>query len=92
MAGKYAAWDPPLSYSSVMLLSTDLGVYKARERACLRDAQIVSAVSCPAGFYKRPLEEIAGRCGALGLSCPAGYTCLCSPCRRADEVEVFAIR
>ena len=86
----YATWDPPLSYSSVTLLNTALGVYRPATGECLRDSDLSSAISCPDGYYKRPDVEIAGRCAEMGLKCPSGYTCLCSPCKQADEVEVFA--
>jgi len=92
VSGSYASWDPPLSYSTVTLLNTNLGVYNPQTGTCLRDADIISAVFCPAGYYKRPSDEIADRCPTLGMLCPADYICLCSPCKLADEIEVFTSR
>ena len=92
VSGNYASWDPPLSYSAVMILNTNLGVYNPQTGTCLRDADIVSAVFCPAGYYKRTNDKIAGRCQTLGMSCSADYVCLCSPCKLADEFEVYILR
>ena len=80
------------SYSTVMLLDTALGVFDPSSKRCLRDSDVVDAVSCPSGYFKLPDDEIAGRCAELGLPCPEGCTCLCSPCKKADEVEVFSAR
>ena len=92
MSGGYASWDPPLSYSTVMLLDTSLGVCNPATKTCLRDWGVFDAVSCPSGYFKLPDDEIAGRCAELGLPCPEDYTCLCYPCKKADEVEVFSAR
>ena len=85
----YATWDPPLSYSSVTLLNTALGVYRPAAGKCLKDSDLSSAISCPDGYYRRPDDEIASRCAEMGLKCPDSYTCLCSPCLKADEFQIF---
>ena len=85
----YATWDPPLSYSSVTLLNPALGVYRPAAGKCLKDSDLSSAISCPDGYYRRPDDEIASRCAEMGLKCPDSYTCLCSPCLKADEFQIF---
>jgi hypothetical protein len=61
---------------------------------CIRDGDLYDAISCPAGHYKRSRGEVAARCAAVGRPCSArpGYQCLCSPCLKAEEVEVFAMQ
>ena len=90
-AAAYSGWDPPLSYSSVAFMNADLGVLDRATGKCVRDGDLYDAVSCPDGYYKRPRDAGAGRCAALGTPCPDenGYTCLCRPCFRAEELEVY---
>ncbi len=80
-----------MSYSSVAFTNADLGIYNRGKGKCVRDGDLYSAISCPAGHYKRPRDEFDGRCAALGRPCPRdkGYACLCSPCRKQEELELF---
>ncbi len=79
-----------MSYSSVAFMNADLGIYRRANGTCIRDGDLYDAIACPAGHLKRRREEVAVRCAALGMDCPRkeGYACLCSPCRKADELEV----
>jgi hypothetical protein len=91
VAGGYAAWDPPMSYSSVAFMNNDLGIYSRARGRCVRDSDLYEAIACPAGHFKLRREEVAGRCAALGRPCPGegSYECLCTPCRKAEELELF---
>ena len=92
MAAAYSAWDPPLSYSSVAFMNADLGIYNRGHGKCVRDVDLYDAISCPAGHYKRQRDEVDGRCAAMGRPCPKqdqGYECLCSPCLKQEELELF---
>jgi hypothetical protein len=42
VAGDYAAWDPPRSYSSVAFMNADLGIYRRTEGRCARDGELIS--------------------------------------------------
>ncbi len=83
-----------MSYSSVAFMNADLGIYSRTRRRCVRDGDLYDAISCPAGHFKRRREEVDGRCAALGRPCPGegSYACLCSPCRKAEELEVFTVQ
>ena len=88
--GGYAAWDPPMSYSSVAFMNADLGIYRRTAGRCFRDGDLYDAIVCPLGYLKRQRDEVEVRCSDLGMRCPIekGYKCLCSPCRKAEELEV----
>ncbi len=80
-----------MSYSSVAFMNADLGIYNRGKGRCVRDVDLYDAISCPAGHYKRPRDEVNRRCTALGRPCPSdkGYSCLCSPCLKQEELELF---
>ncbi len=90
VAGGYATWDPPMSYTSVAVMNADLDIYSRKRGRCVRDGDLYDAIACPAGHFKRRREEMDGRCAALGMPCPGGtgYACLCSPCRKSEELEL----
>ncbi len=80
-----------MSYASVAFMNSDLGIYSRARRRCVRDGDLYEAIACPAGHFRRRREEVEGRCAALGRPCPGetGYACLCSPCRKSEEIELF---
>jgi hypothetical protein len=93
LAGAYAAWDPPKPYTSVAFMNAELGIYRRADGRCEHDWNLYDAIACPPGAYKRLRETVAGRCAAVGRPCPAeaGAVCLCSPCHRAEELELFPL-
>ena len=44
-----------------------------------------------AGYFRQRKEEVASGCTSTGLPCPSGYTCLCRPCVKANEVDVISV-
>ena len=43
-----------------------------------------TAVVCPTGYSKMLENEVARSCDSVNTTaCPAGYTCVCRPCRRS---------
>ncbi len=66
--------------------------------ACVRvlGGLVYDGIACPPGSFRRPRPAVAAACAARGLPCaaPAGaaaeQTCVCQPCRVADEVEIRA--
>ena len=77
-----------MAYTPVSFMNANLGILDSASGVCVQDGDLYDAISCPAGHYKRPRDEVAGRCAALGLPCEAGFECLCSPCFLADELDV----
>ncbi len=79
-----------MSYSSVAFMNADLGIYRRTAGTCIREGDLYDAIACPSGYLKRRRDEVVARCSELGMRCPVekGYACLCSPCRKADELEV----
>ncbi len=66
--------------------------------ACVRvlGGLVYDGIACPAGTFRRPRPDVAAACAARNLSCAASaaatvpQTCLCQPCRAAEEVEIWA--
>lgn len=87
--GKFAGWRTTLSYMPVRNMQhgidflTDDG---SGNFQCVRAADIVDAVVCPDGHFKREPEDIKSSCEQMGLECH-GFQCLCSPCVRAYDVD-----
>lgn len=98
LAGGFSSWDLPMSYSSVALSLWEVGVLHSTvngSRRCMRfdganEDELYDVVSCPPGHYKRSKTELSTRCAELGLPCPEGFECVCSPCIEADEIMVWA--
>ena len=62
--------------------------------ACVRASKIYDAVVCPPGHFRKSLKEVEEGCfskevGSIG--CPEGMQCLCRPCKKAYDVDVFPI-
>jgi hypothetical protein len=60
----------------------------------IRGGFAYEGIVCPPGAYRLSREEVAAGCAARGVACAAGGgpppqpTCLCKPCRAADELEI----
>ena len=80
-AGRYAAWDAPLSYAAVRALQRALGRTDTNG-ACLRP---YDAIVCPAVHAALPEPTVARACAAQNRACPAGRACLCRPCRERSR-------
>lgn len=81
IVGEYAAWIPPLSYFGMHQMQNRLGRIDP-DNKCLRARDVCETVTCPEGQLKKSCAQINFGCQAMGMTCPLGYTCLCSPCEQ----------
>jgi hypothetical protein len=96
----YYNFQPPPSYISSRDLFEAVGTSYINETTkrmgCYRVSGGVAyaAISCPPGYYKLSEEDVRTGCDLRNISCVRSpgttqpQTCMCSPCRRADEVEL----
>ncbi|CAJ1961059.1 unnamed protein product [Cylindrotheca closterium] len=93
-AGFHTGFRPPRSYFGVRTMQQDAGFIVEEETGdgkwhCERAASLYDGIRCPDGFYKVPENAFKKQCDVLGLPCPQEYSCFCSPCIEAFEVNVF---
>ena len=49
---------------------------------------VYASISCPTGMYRPSYAEVFSSCAAVNISCLAGATCICSPCRAIPALMV----
>ncbi|GAB5369582.1 hypothetical protein AAMO2058_001417600 [Amorphochlora amoebiformis] len=95
VSGDYTGWTTPVSYYPTHLMQDTLG-YSFQDgpnRRCYAasgNPDPYASLTCPEGSFRLSSAEIATACSKKGISCPPGYFCVCSPCRPADNVEIFS--
>ncbi|EDQ85134.1 uncharacterized protein MONBRDRAFT_34366 [Monosiga brevicollis MX1] len=93
-SGLYHSFEMAQSYSPVRDVMRDLG-YIVRNNdgtySCPDRTTTFQTIRCTDGFYRKTSAEIDTGCAQAGISCPAGKTCVCKPCRKADPVEIIPI-
>lgn len=90
MKGNYAGFRTSLSYASVHNLLEESGLLDDQTGTCAKPPYSTDAINCPEGFFQREEDEIPYTCRQLDLDC-LGFDCICSPCRKAFEVDFFPI-
>jgi len=88
-------WRIAQSYGTVRNLMQNIGYITPNEDGtfqCFDDYDVFDAIRCPEGYYRRVRAEVLSSCSQVGLPCPPGKECLCSPCRKADTVEILPVR
>jgi len=92
--GMYSGWRSSLSYMDLRNMQEETGfIMKNPETSlnrCVRTKEIYDAVICPEGFFRKTKEEILKGCKNKGLECKKGFECVCDPCTKAFEVDIFA--
>jgi len=96
--GKYAGWRSTLSYMELRNMQEETGFIQKNATtggmACVRASRIYDAVVCPEGHFRKSVQEVEEGCysddvGRIG--CPDEYQCVCRPCQRAYDVDVFPL-
>ena len=91
--GKYTAWRSTLSYMELRNMQEETGfISKDPETGitrCVRSKEIYDAIVCPPSHFRRSEQEVAKACAVAGLECDEGFQCLCSPCVKAFDVDIF---
>ena len=50
---------------------------------------LYEAISCPPGHFKKSKEDVENGCANAGLPCQEEHQCICDPCVKAFDVDVF---
>lgn len=58
---------------------------------CIRSSKIYDAIVCPPGHFRRREEEVLAGCEMAGLPCDEGFQCICRPCVKSFDVDVFPV-
>lgn len=79
-AGDFYSWSTSGDYGTVRSILTAQRFIDPATMRCKIDGRAADLVSCPAGY--RVEGNPATACARAGITCPPGYTCICSPCVR----------
>jgi guanylate cyclase len=93
--GGYAGFRTAQSFSDIremlqetMLISQDK---ETKAWRCARPTELYKAIACPEGHFKRPEEEVMNGCAESGLKCGEGFDCVCNPCKKSFDVDVYPL-
>jgi guanylate cyclase len=93
--GGYAGFRTTQSYSDIramlqetMLISQDK---ETKAWRCARATELYKAIACPEGHFKKPEEEVINGCAESGLKCGEGFECVCNPCKKSFDVDVYPL-
>jgi guanylate cyclase len=93
--GGYAGFRTTQSYSDIramlqetMLISQD---EETKAWRCARPTELYKAIACPEGHFKKAEEEVMNGCAESGLKCGEGFECLCNPCKKSFDVDVYPL-
>ena len=85
VAGNFKGWQPTLSYTLLRNMHEDVGyITKNPETGamqCMREGSLWEALTCPAGHFKLAQDIAEGACATSGKPFPAGFQCVCKPCK-----------
>ncbi|CAB9520615.1 Ephrin type-B receptor 3 (Fragment) [Seminavis robusta] len=94
-AGKYAGWRTTLSYMDLRSMQEDTGFMRFEEKThsyrCVRSVELYDAITCPDGYFRKTPKLVDEGCSASGLECPSDMQCVCKPCLRGYDVDVFPL-
>ncbi len=89
--GKYVGFESSLSYMELRNMQTDTGFIRRDDESgiykCIRSSRIYDAIVCPPGHFKQNEDAVENGC----KECGSEYQCLCRPCVKAFEVDVFPV-
>ncbi len=75
----YYSFTTSGDYGTIRTVLTKQQFIDPDTNLCKVDKDLPSLVTCPHGFTQE--VETARACEAMGIVCPAGYQCICSPCK-----------
>lgn len=95
-AGGYDGWRPTTSYMTLRDMQEELGVIVMdpadKRMKCVRQTTLYDSIICPPGYFKKSEAQVEAGCASVGKECPDGMQCVCKPCKRGYEVDVFQER
>lgn len=74
LQGKYARWRAPLDYMSLVRLDVDLGILDLDNGTCLAATDLYGPITCPSGYFKKPLEQVESACQTSGVLAYGNWT------------------
>ena len=93
VAGNFKGWRPTLSYALLRNMHEEVGYITKNPDTgamqCMREGSLWESITCPAGHFKLARDIVEGACAAAGKPCPAGFQCVCKPCKKASEVQMM---
>ncbi|CAB9496779.1 Receptor-type guanylate cyclase gcy [Seminavis robusta] len=93
--GKYAGWRTTLSYMDLRSMQEGTGFLRLDEEShqwrCVRSKELYNAITCPDGFFRKTPQQVQEGCSGAGLECPEGMQCVCQPCLKGFDVDVYPI-
>jgi len=93
--GKYTGWRSTLSYMELRNMQVETNFIRRNETSglqqCIRSSKIYDAIVCPPGHFRRREEEVLAGCALAGLPCDEGFQCICRPCVKSFDVDVFPV-
>jgi serine/threonine protein kinase len=82
-AARISTFTPPMSYMGIRdMLHTQNWIIN---NTCIKSTQIYDTILCMPGSFRLSPQAVNASCAANGLPCPAGYSCVCSPCEVLHE-------
>jgi len=93
--GRYTGWRTSLSNSGVRDIQHATGYLQLDEEShkwqCVRSVELYDALTCPKGFFRKPKQDVDEGCEKAGLECKEPFQCMCKPCQRGYNVDVFPL-
>jgi len=93
--GKYAGWRSTLSYMELRNMQEETGFISRNDMTgtmeCVRSKKIYDAIVCPPGHFKKSPEQVDSGCANANRTCGKDFQCICKPCVKAFEVDVFPV-
>lgn len=91
--GGYAGFRTTQSYIEIRAMLQDTGFIQKDEETnvwrCARPADLYKAIVCPPGHFKKKQEDVESGCAQAGLECSESHQCVCNPCQKAFDVDIF---
>jgi len=91
--GRYVGFRSSLSYMELRNMQSDIGFISRDDNTgnykCIRPSRTYDAIVCPPGHIKQNEDTVVNGCSLAGLRCDANFQCLCRPCVKAFDVDVF---
>lgn len=94
--GKYAGFRSTLSYIDLRSMQASTGFIRLDEEdhlwKCVRSVEIYDAITCADGYFRKTEAEVQEGCAKAGLECHEDYQCICQPCLKGYDVDVYPLQ
>eukprot|EP00594_Rhizosolenia_setigera_P005967 CAMPEP_0178950414 /NCGR_PEP_ID=MMETSP0789-20121207/6639_1 /TAXON_ID=3005 /ORGANISM="Rhizosolenia setigera, Strain CCMP 1694" /LENGTH=1268 /DNA_ID=CAMNT_0020631137 /DNA_START=75 /DNA_END=3882 /DNA_ORIENTATION=- len=91
--GKYSGWRTTLSYVELRNMQEETSFISRDAESgtfqCIRSSKIYDAIVCPPGHFKKSEYDVTYGCNNTGLTCDWKHQCVCTPCVKSFDVDVY---